>query len=178
VTIHEGDFLGVFAGEIRYSELFDDTHGIRGPCESIWLDYGRVSGTLNLVRVTMDEDEANVYVFWEPYREDDGSPVWRVSVRAPGRLSRSRSSRATPHRRSRRVYIKTTQLQGEDSRGLLLGQIPLPGPHDTQRLARPLKSRCTDVSADLVRPGWWSRNGDSRLYSICFDDRLSHVAQQ
>lgn len=82
VTIHEGDFLGVFAGEIRYSELFDDTHGIRGPCESIWLDYGRVSGTLNLVRVTMDEDEANVYVFWEPYREDDGSPVWRVSVRA------------------------------------------------------------------------------------------------
>ena len=39
-------------------------------------------GTLNMMRVLTNEDEANVYMYWEHYCEEDGSPAWRVSVRA------------------------------------------------------------------------------------------------
>ena len=82
LTIEAEDFLGVFSGEIRHSEWFDHTHGIRGPGESIWLDYSRLTGTLNMMRVSMNENEANVRIQWGHYHEQDGRRAWWVSVRA------------------------------------------------------------------------------------------------
>lgn len=85
ITVQKGDFLGTFAGKIRYSGEFDDMHGIPGPEELLWLDYSRTTGTLNLMRVSMHDSEANVSLEWELCSEkDEGKPMlaWRVSVRA------------------------------------------------------------------------------------------------
>lgn len=47
ITVSKGDFLEVFTGHFRYSEDFDDVHGIGGPTEKLWLDYSEVTGPLN-----------------------------------------------------------------------------------------------------------------------------------
>jgi hypothetical protein len=47
VPVSEGDFLGIFAGHIRFSTDVSVTHGIRGPVDNLWLDYSQVTGTLN-----------------------------------------------------------------------------------------------------------------------------------
>ncbi|UNI15345.1 hypothetical protein JDV02_001885 [Purpureocillium takamizusanense] len=36
ITIQEGDFLGIFAGTIRYSNNFDPMYGICGPADKLW----------------------------------------------------------------------------------------------------------------------------------------------
>ena len=85
IPVHEGDFLGVFAGTIRFSERFNRTHGICGPAENLWLDYSHVTGTLNLMRVSEPGGDANVCLQWELVDEQDGtepSMSWKVSVRA------------------------------------------------------------------------------------------------
>lgn len=85
VTVKKGDFLGTFAGEIRYSEEFNKSYGIPGPEQSLWLDYSRTTGALNFMRVSEDDSDANVSLEWEPCKEQDGENVhlaWRVSVRA------------------------------------------------------------------------------------------------
>jgi hypothetical protein len=83
VTIKQDDFLGVFAGEIRYSESFDETWGIGGPLDKLWLDYSKITGLLNQMRVSPPGGDANVQLRWERYippKEDQ--PIWRVEVRA------------------------------------------------------------------------------------------------
>ncbi|KAG9252580.1 uncharacterized protein F5Z01DRAFT_217857 [Emericellopsis atlantica] len=87
ITVQEGDFLGVFAGRIRYSEHFDTTYGIPGPKEkgNLWLDYSHVTGALNLMGVTQQDSDANVHLQWELCNEQVGNELcraWRVSVRA------------------------------------------------------------------------------------------------
>ncbi|OAQ58992.1 hypothetical protein VFPPC_11486 [Pochonia chlamydosporia 170] len=82
VTVREGDFLGVFAGKIRFSEEFDATWGIRGPREKLWLDCSQDIGLLNLMRVSPPDGYANVRLQWELVYDLKGSPAWRVSVRA------------------------------------------------------------------------------------------------
>lgn len=85
IPVHEGDFLGVFAGTIRFSERFNNTHGICGPAENLWLDYSQVTGILNLMRVSEPGGDANVCLQWEFVNEQDGTQLsmsWRVSVRA------------------------------------------------------------------------------------------------
>lgn len=37
VTIKPGDFLGIFSGEIRYTNSVSETHGIPGPEKKLWL---------------------------------------------------------------------------------------------------------------------------------------------
>ena len=75
VPVREGDFLGIFAGKIHFSDRFDPVHGIQGPSKKLWLDYSRAIGVLNQMRVLQmyacnEEDEIQSNV------------SWRVSVRA------------------------------------------------------------------------------------------------
>ncbi|KAA8648116.1 hypothetical protein EYZ11_012048 [Aspergillus tanneri] len=85
IPLYKGDFLGVFAGTIRFSENFNRVHGLRGPVENLWLDYSQVTGTLNLMQVSQPGGDANVRLHWELVDEQydsDSSMSWRVSVRA------------------------------------------------------------------------------------------------
>ncbi len=83
ITIKPGDFLGIFSGELRYSNNFDEAHGVPGPWENFWLDYSRVTGVLNLARVALSDEVANVCLQWESYKSEKRSPaVWRIAVRA------------------------------------------------------------------------------------------------
>ncbi|KID93914.1 hypothetical protein MAJ_10127, partial [Metarhizium majus ARSEF 297] len=83
IGIRKDDLLGIFAGHIRYSESFEATHGIRGPRQNLWLDYSRVTGVLNLMRVLPPGGTANVRLVWELYElEGESQLEWRVSVRA------------------------------------------------------------------------------------------------
>ncbi|GKZ75173.1 hypothetical protein AnigIFM50267_002907 [Aspergillus niger] len=85
IPVQEGDMLGVFAGMIRYSENFDATYGIPGPRDKLWLDYSQVTGTLNLMRATPPDGDANVSLRWELLEEggkQESRMMWRVSVRA------------------------------------------------------------------------------------------------
>jgi hypothetical protein len=47
VPVYPGDFLGIFAGTIRFSDDFNRVHGIYGPMEKLWIDYSNVTGVLN-----------------------------------------------------------------------------------------------------------------------------------
>ncbi|KAK4068833.1 hypothetical protein Purlil1_13707 [Purpureocillium lilacinum] len=97
ITIQEGDFLGIFAGTIRYSKKFNPLYGIRGPADKLWLDHSCVTGLLNQMRVTPSHDQANVDLRWELVEDskskarwelvDDSESkdcplTWRLSVRA------------------------------------------------------------------------------------------------
>lgn len=74
ITIHKGDFLGIFTGYFRYSEDFDDMYGVRGPTEKLWLDYSRTTGIMNQVQVAARGADANVALRWELINDDTGSP--------------------------------------------------------------------------------------------------------
>jgi hypothetical protein len=85
VPVREGDFLGIFAGKIRFSENWSTTHGIRGPIDNLWLDYSQVTGTLNQMLVSEPGGPANVRLQWEVIHDDigtDSCTSWRVSVKA------------------------------------------------------------------------------------------------
>jgi hypothetical protein len=85
VPVCPGDFLGIFAGAIRFSDDFNRVHGIRGPMEKLWLDYSKVTGVLNQMDVSKPGGEANVQIRWELVNmEEEGEPrmSWTVSVRA------------------------------------------------------------------------------------------------
>lgn len=86
IPVQEGDFLGLFAGTIRFSENFNAAHGIHGPAENLWLDYSQTTGTLNQMQVLKPGEDANVCLQWELISDGDeekpSSFLWRVSVRA------------------------------------------------------------------------------------------------
>ncbi|KAJ6105284.1 hypothetical protein N7523_010094 [Penicillium sp. IBT 18751x] len=85
VPVREGDFLGIFAGNIRFSTDVSVTHGIRGPADNLWLDYSQVTGTLNQMLVSEPGGPANVCLAWEVISDDVGAESrtsWRVSVKA------------------------------------------------------------------------------------------------
>ncbi|KAJ6436687.1 carbonic anhydrase [Purpureocillium lavendulum] len=85
IGVQQGDFLGVFAGKIRYTDTFDALYQIPGPRENLWLDYSQTTGVLNLMRVSPPDGDANVRLDWEFAEGKDGSASalsWRVSVRA------------------------------------------------------------------------------------------------
>ncbi|KAL2802117.1 hypothetical protein BJX63DRAFT_133904 [Aspergillus granulosus] len=89
IPVDEGDFLGIFAGAIRYSGDFSPIYGIRGPTDNLWLDYSNTTGTLNLMQVSRPGDRANVRIYWEYCREPDGIESlvsWRAAVRAAKRI--------------------------------------------------------------------------------------------
>lgn len=85
VPVRAGDFLGVFWGQIRFSEARSATHGIRRPIDNLWLDYSQVTGTLNQMLVSEPDGSANVRIHWELMHDDVGlesCASWRVSVKA------------------------------------------------------------------------------------------------
>ena len=55
---------GSFAGTLRFSEDFSDTHGIRGPVKNFWLDYSQVTGILNQMQVLEADGPASVRLKW------------------------------------------------------------------------------------------------------------------
>ena len=65
VPICEGDFLGIFAGTVRFSEEFSVTHGIPGPTRTLWLDYSQVTGALNQMQVSEPDGNTNICLLWE-----------------------------------------------------------------------------------------------------------------
>lgn len=85
VPVREGDFLGIFAGNVRFSGDSSATHGIRGPVDNLWLDYSQVTGTLNQMQVSEPGGPANVRLQWELINDDiaaENCTSWRVSVKA------------------------------------------------------------------------------------------------
>ncbi|KAJ5896679.1 uncharacterized protein N7473_006078 [Penicillium subrubescens] len=56
----------------------------RGPIDHLWLDYSRVTGTLNQIQVSEPGGPANVRLQWEVIHDDIGTEIcttWRVSVK-------------------------------------------------------------------------------------------------
>ncbi|KAJ5267410.1 hypothetical protein N7478_010218 [Penicillium angulare] len=85
VPVSEGDFLGIFAGKIRFSEDFSATHGIPGAVENLWLDYSQVTGTMNQMLVAEPNGSANVRLQWQVVDDDSGTESytsWKVFVKA------------------------------------------------------------------------------------------------
>ncbi|KAJ5982539.1 hypothetical protein N7451_012639 [Penicillium sp. IBT 35674x] len=85
VPLSEGDFLGIFAGNVRFSEAFNVERGICSPIDNLWLDYSQVTGTLNQVKASEPGGPSNVCLQWEIVHDDLGTDhctPWRVSVRA------------------------------------------------------------------------------------------------
>lgn len=85
VTIHKGDYLGIFSGNIRYSDAFDKERGVRGPTDNLWLDYSQVTGVLNQMKVSPPYGTENVRLEWELIDisiKIKRQQAWRVAVRA------------------------------------------------------------------------------------------------
>jgi hypothetical protein len=50
------DHLGVFAGEIRFSDHVCRINGIQGPSRKLWLDLSQVTGALYQMKIKLNED--------------------------------------------------------------------------------------------------------------------------
>jgi hypothetical protein len=84
IPLSDGDHLGVFAGEIRFSDHVCRINGIQGPSRKLWLDLSQVTGVLNQMKMSFSNETANVRLCWELCADDNraGSLTsWRVSVR-------------------------------------------------------------------------------------------------
>jgi hypothetical protein len=83
IPVSAGDFLGIFAGTIRFTEDDDLAQRIPGPTAGLFLDYSHVTGTLNQMQVSEDDSRANVRLEWQAVNEDDATgwcDSWRVKV--------------------------------------------------------------------------------------------------
>ncbi|KAJ5989701.1 hypothetical protein N7481_004911 [Penicillium waksmanii] len=89
IPVYKGDFLGIFAGAIRFSEEFSIAHSIPGPTGRLWLDYSQVTGVLNQMQVSEPGGKANVCLHWVAFCGDvETQPdiSWRVSVKASKKI--------------------------------------------------------------------------------------------
>ena len=85
VPVREGDFLGIFAGKIRFSEDLSAAHSIPGPVENLWLDYSQLTGTMNQMLVAEFDGSPNVRLQWEVIDDDIGTESctsWKILVKA------------------------------------------------------------------------------------------------
>lgn len=83
IAVQEGDILGVYAGEIRYSADCHYAYGIPGPRENLWLDYSNVTGVLNFMKVSAPGGDSNVRLQWElidERKEANACLKWRVTA--------------------------------------------------------------------------------------------------
>jgi hypothetical protein len=83
IPVSAGDFLGIFAGAIRFTEDDNPVQRIPGPTADLFLDYSHVTGTLNQMQVSEDDSLANVRLEWQAVNEDDATgccDFWRVRV--------------------------------------------------------------------------------------------------
>ena len=85
IMLFLGDFLGVFSGNVRFTEHVKVIQAIPGPTAKLWLDYSQVTGTLIQMQVAKPGGDSNVRLEWEAVNEMDkmGPCVsWRVLVLA------------------------------------------------------------------------------------------------
>jgi hypothetical protein len=71
VPIFPGDFLGIFAGRLRYTAE-KPPRSIPGPAPDLWLDYSVVTGKLGKMAVAKADDMSNVCLPWEGVNEVEG----------------------------------------------------------------------------------------------------------
>ncbi|KAK4070954.1 hypothetical protein Purlil1_13528 [Purpureocillium lilacinum] len=123
-TIQEGDYLGIFAGELRFTDEVDARYGIPGPKAHFWLDYSRITGVLNQMCVLPPDGDANVALQWELFWEGDEKdkpPSWRVAVRATRtikpfeELRRCAPSIEQYHRHQQVAHARKGFLREEDT---------------------------------------------------------------
>lgn len=89
IPLVAGDYLGIFAGEIRFSDEIGCADGIQGPYEKLWLDQSRVTGVLNQMETSSSKHSANVCLCWElleDYEHAGPQSSWRVSVKATANI--------------------------------------------------------------------------------------------
>jgi hypothetical protein len=83
VLVYLGDFLGIFAGKLRYSDS-KPLRAIKGPIPRLWLDYSEFPSKLNQMRVAKPGESTNVCLAWEAVNEVKGETsfcqYWRVLV--------------------------------------------------------------------------------------------------
>jgi hypothetical protein len=83
IPVAPGDFLGIFAGKLRYSDS-KSLRAIEGPIPGLWLDYSEIPGKLNQMRVAKPGESTNVCLAWEGVNEVKGEKsfcqYWRVLV--------------------------------------------------------------------------------------------------
>jgi hypothetical protein len=85
IPVSTGDFLGIFAGTIRFSEDVDLAHSIPGPTKNLYVDYSHITGTVNQMQVSQQNAHANVRLEWQAVNEQDETgrcDSWRVVVLA------------------------------------------------------------------------------------------------
>lgn len=83
IPVLPGDFLGIYSGIVRFSDIASNSHAIPGPEPKLWLDYSQNTGTLNQMQVSKHNADANVHLRWEAVNEQNetGScESWRVLV--------------------------------------------------------------------------------------------------
>jgi hypothetical protein len=71
VPIFPGDFLGIFAGRLRYTDQ-KPPRSIPGPAPNLWLDYSIVTGKLGKMAVAKVDEMSNVCLAWEGVNEVEG----------------------------------------------------------------------------------------------------------
>ncbi|KAH6689928.1 hypothetical protein BKA61DRAFT_717557 [Leptodontidium sp. MPI-SDFR-AT-0119] len=69
IPVLPGDFLGIYSGVVRFSDIASNLHAIPGPEPKLWLDYSQNTGTLNQMLVSKHIADANVHLRWEAVNE-------------------------------------------------------------------------------------------------------------
>jgi hypothetical protein len=71
VPILPGDFLGIFSGQLRYTDQ-KPSRSIPGPVPNLWLDHSVVMGKLGRIGVAKAGEMTNVCLAWEGVNEVKG----------------------------------------------------------------------------------------------------------
>jgi hypothetical protein len=71
VPILPGDFLGIFARRLRYTDQ-KPPRSILGPVPNLWLDYSVVMGKLGKMGIAKADETTNVFLAWEGVNEVRG----------------------------------------------------------------------------------------------------------
>ena len=83
VSISPGDFLGIFPGKLRYTDVHP-AGAIEGPAQGLWLDRSEVKGKLHWMKVAKAGEQTNVCLAWEGVNEVKGEKTfcqyWRILV--------------------------------------------------------------------------------------------------
>lgn len=69
-SICKGDFLGIFAGTVCFSEDLSITYSIPGPSGRLELNYSQVTGVLNQIQVSEPGGKVNVCLHWDIFCGD------------------------------------------------------------------------------------------------------------
>lgn len=83
VSVTPRDFLGIFSGKLRPVKQ-KPLRAVKGPVPGLWLDYLKIPGKLNQMRVAKPGEKTNVCLAWEGVNEAKGEKsfcqYWRVLV--------------------------------------------------------------------------------------------------